>query len=148
MNQVIKLATLLLLVCMASGLHAAEDKNKPERPSAPDSPEATQFGYPNIDEALAALKARPGVVISQQGGWTIAEDKPNYTIWSFTPPGHPAHPSAIKRVIVLGANGDISITMTGKCGASVTECDKLTSEFRALNARMRESMKAAKPKTP
>jgi hypothetical protein len=88
------------------------------------------------------LRERPGVSIHQQGGWTIADDKPNYTMWSFTPPDHPAHPTGVKRVIVKAPNGDISVMMTARCGASKAACDKLIAEFRALNDRMAESIRA------
>jgi hypothetical protein len=111
---------------------------------APDSPEATQFGYPNPDAALAALRQSPGVKIYQQGGWTIVDDRPHYTLWSFTPPEHPAHPAGVKRVLVKAPNGDISVMMTAKCYGTKAACDKLIDEFRALNDRMGVDIRARK----
>lgn len=133
-----KLAVRRLLISAAfavSGAIAAEG------PPAPDSPEATQFGYPSPEAALAALRERPGVSIYQQGGWTIADDKLNFSLWSFTPPNHPAHPTAIKRVIVKTPNGDISVTMIARCGAEKSACDKLIAEFRAQNDRIGERIR-------
>jgi hypothetical protein len=133
-----ELAVRRLLISAAfavSGAIAAEG------PPAPDSPEATQFGYPSPEAALAALRERPGVSVYQQGGWTIADDKLNFSLWSFTPPDHPAHPTAIKRVIVKAPNGDISVTMIARCGAEKSACDKLIAEFRAVNDRMAETIR-------
>ena len=56
-----------------------------------------EIGYPTVAAALGDLRNRPGVQISQQGGWTVINDAASATVWSFTPPGHPAHPSAVKR---------------------------------------------------
>jgi hypothetical protein len=58
--------------------------------------------------------------------------------------GHPAHPTAVKRVIVKAPNGDISVMMAARCGASKAACDKLIAEFRALNDRMAENIRARK----
>jgi hypothetical protein len=95
---------------------------------------------------LAALRAKPGVSITQQDGWTIAEDRENDTVWSFTPSDHPAHPAAIKRALVK--TGDtISLVMSAKCGASKAACDKLIDEFRAMNERVRENLQGNDPGT-
>ena len=34
---------------------------------------SNEIGYATVADALAALRSRPGVQISQQGGWTIQE---------------------------------------------------------------------------
>src|SRR5262245_44892980 len=60
--------------------------------------EAGGIGYPTVEAALAALKARSDVQITNQGGWTIVNEPTAF--WSFTPPGHPAHPAAVRRTIV------------------------------------------------
>ena len=112
-----------------------------EEPPSPDSPEATQFGYPSPEAALAALRELPGVSVYQQGGWTIADDKLHFSLWSFTPSNHPAHPTAIKRVIVKAPNGNISVTMIARCGAAKSACDELIAEFRAQNDRTAESIR-------
>lgn len=36
--------------------------------------------YPSAETALASLKARGEVTLSEQGGWTIADDKANHTL--------------------------------------------------------------------
>ena len=138
MISMAKLTALVLSTVLASSALATDDQ-KSAYP-APDSPQATRFGYANPDAALAALKERTDVVITQQGKWTIVDDKTNSTYWSFTTLGHPAHPAAVKRVLVQSPSGDVSIMMTAKCGASKSECDKLIAEFRALNERVRQNV--------
>ena len=111
-------------------------------PPAPDSPEATRFEYASPEAALAALRERPGVILHEEDGWILADDKANYTLWSFAPPDHPAYPAAVKRVIVKAPDGDLSIVMTARCGASKAACDKLIAEFRATNERIVENIRA------
>jgi len=103
-----------------------------------------EFGYPSPQAALAELRVRPGVVVFEQNGWTVADDKPNRTWWSFTPAGHPAHPSGVKRVIVQAPNGDVSIAMSAKCGASDEACEALLVEFHLMNDQLRQRLKAGR----
>jgi hypothetical protein len=93
------------------------------------------IGYPSVEAALAALHSKPGVVFKNQGGWTVAEDAADKTIWSFPPAGHPAYPSAVKRQIVPDANGS-TIQMSVHCQASKEACDDLVRSFEQLNAQM------------
>jgi hypothetical protein len=137
MHWILKLAVFAALACVAA-------RGIAQGPPTPDSTEATQFGYSSPEAALTALRGRPGVSIYQQGGWTVVNDRLNYTLWSFTPPDHPAHPAGVKRVIVKAPNGDISIMMTASCGASEAACDELMDEFVELNNRMAQSIRSKK----
>jgi hypothetical protein len=100
-------------------------------------PEATSstIGYPTVDAALAALRAKAGVVFANQDGWTIATDETDRTFWSFPPKGHPAYPATIKRHLVTGADGT-GMEMTVHCQASKKACDDLVRAFEQLNAQM------------
>ncbi len=69
----------------------------PPLPEAPPEASGSTIGYPNVTSALEALHAKPGVVFSSNGGWTIAEDEADKTLWSFPPAGDPAYPAAVKR---------------------------------------------------
>ena len=100
---------------------------------------SNEIGYATVADALAALRSRPGVQISQQGGWTIINEAASSTLWSFTPPEHPAHPSAVKRSIVL-KGGSTYIDMKVLCEASKSACDKLVADFQQLNQRMVQSI--------
>src|SRR5690349_22725517 len=97
------------------------------------------IGYPSVAAALAALRARSDVIINEQGGWTIVNDSPNKTIWSFTPPGHPAHPAAVKRVDVE-RDSAVYIDMSALCGAEKRACDQLVEDFKALNQQMTQAI--------
>lgn len=117
--------------------------NYPERPPAPaiedngpiSESKTGSIGYPSIAAALAALHAKPGVVFSDNRGWTIADDTPARTIWSFTPAGYPAHPSAVKREIIE-ENGVVSLRMSVMCLASKAACDDLVRTFEQMNRSM------------
>src|SRR5215831_1780765 len=98
------------------------------------------IGYPTVAAALDALKARSDVNISVQGGWTIVDDRAASTVWSFTPPNHPAHPAAVKRAVV-SRDGKVFVDMTALCQASKAACDRLMAEFNELNERMAQSMR-------
>jgi hypothetical protein len=110
----------------------------PSQSAESDSEYASKFGYPTVASALADLKARPNVSISIQGGRTIIDDKANWTLWSFTPSNHPAHPAGVKRVILRDAESNVYIRMTALCQAEKEPCDKLVAQFQALNDRIKD----------
>lgn len=97
------------------------------------------IGYPSAEAALDALKARPDVAVTVENGWTLADDKANRTLWSFTSPGHPAHPAAVRRTVVL-EGGKVSIRMNALCHAKKEACDSMLDEFRRTNAALQESL--------
>ncbi len=96
------------------------------------------IGYPSVAAALEALKARTGVQIRVEQGWTIVNDKAAGEFWSFTPPGHPAHPAAVKRTVVE-KDGNVSMNMNVLCQASKSACDKLVAEFQELNEKVAQA---------
>jgi hypothetical protein len=57
------------------------------------------------------------------------------TLWSFTLPGHPAHPAAVCRRVVE-RRGVIDIPTAIVCRGPDGDCAKLKSDFEALNAHM------------
>ena len=79
--------------------------------------------YSTPEEALSALHAKEGVTFKEQKGWLVANDSKAIVIWLFTMPGHPAHPTMIKRHIVNGADGAYMDTAV-RCLASKAVCDK------------------------
>jgi hypothetical protein len=92
-------------------------------------------GYPSVAEALEALKARNDVRISIQDGWTIVEDPRDDSLWSFTPPKHPAHPAVVKRNPEK-KDGAMFIQTRSLCHAGKAACDKLMADFLELNSRI------------
>lgn len=99
------------------------------------------IGYPSAAAALEALKARGDVAISEQGGWTIADDKAHHTLWSFTQEGHAAHPAAVRRAVV-NENGQAAIRMNILCQGGRAACDALAGEFGRMNAALQQAMAA------
>ncbi len=96
--------------------------------------------YPTAAAALEALRAKSGVKISTHAGWTVIEDKSTLSLWSFTPPRHPAGPAAIHRKVMQEA-GSISIKTDVLCEAPKPACDALVVDFQKLNAKVRDDLK-------
>ncbi len=94
-------------------------------------------GYATVDEALAALHARPDVKFTEQGGWTIANDETNMAFWSFSPKGYPAYPAAVKRHLVQSKDG-WNVEMSIMCNGTKSACDQLVLDFEKLNEAMRQ----------
>jgi len=104
----------------------------------PEAPGAT-IGYESVAKALEALRARHDVSISVQGGWTLVDDTPNKTLWSFSPPSYAAYPAAVKREI-REEKGGIFIAMNIACEASKPACDQLVVDFQKLNETVKQNM--------
>jgi hypothetical protein len=111
----------------------------PEAQSGPDRPSA--IGYATVAEALAALKAKPGVQVetTKPDGWTIINE-PDHVQWSFTPNAHSAYPAVVRRAIKQNADGGIAIETSALCQAEKAPCDKLVAEFAELNERIRQAV--------
>jgi hypothetical protein len=86
--------------------------------------------FSSVGAALKELKAKPGVQVSVQDGWTTIEDKAADAAWSFAPQGHPGYPAVIKRSVVV-RNGKPEIDLRIQCQARKAACDKLLAEFAA-----------------
>jgi hypothetical protein len=101
---------------------------------------STDIGYPSVAAAFEALKAIDGLNVAQQEDWILIEDeRVSLTLWSFTRPGHPAHPSAVRR-LVAERNGDLSIDMRVRCEAANSACRELVRDFDARNEKLRADM--------
>jgi hypothetical protein len=104
-----------------------------------NNPGASKIGYPTVAAALEGVRARSGVQVSNQGGFTVITEPATQTLWTFTPAGHPAHPAAVRRAVVKEGD-DIFIEMDVKCEAAKPACDALVAEFHTLNDRIRENL--------
>jgi hypothetical protein len=100
---------------------------------------SSTIGYPSVAAALADLHSKPDVQFSEAKGWTLAEDRAHFTLWSFAPVGDPAYPSAVKRTAVQDGNGT-TMQMNVLCESTQTACDKLVKDFNELNERLRDSI--------
>jgi hypothetical protein len=72
--------------------------------------------------------------------YVAISDKAKDTVWTFTVPGHPAHPSAVCRRPVQ--DGDqMRLEMNVQCNAAEAECQKLVTAFQELNQRMLQELR-------
>lgn len=77
--------------------------------------------------------------------YVAISDKAKDTVWTFTVPGHPAHPSVVcRRPVQDGA--DMRLQMNVQCNAAESECQKLVAAFQELNQRMIQEMRKQKAK--
>jgi hypothetical protein len=71
--------------------------------------------------------------------YVAISDKAKDTVWTFTVPGHPAHPSVVcRRPVKDGA--EVRLQMHVQCAAAEAECQKLVKAFQELNQRMLRDM--------
>jgi hypothetical protein len=105
------------------------------------TPEPEGIGYPTVAAALAELQGMPGATVYENEGWTIiGVDTPQErSIWSFTPPTHPAHPAAVKRT-VYEESGMVMMKTDALCEAEKVACDALMAQFAELQRQIQQKM--------
>lgn len=130
---------LSLILAFASPVFAQAE----QRSNSSEPPVRSGIGYATVAEALAALKAKPGVQIevTKPDAWTIVNE-PGDVQWSFTPSSHSAYPAVVRRALKVNAEGGLYIEMSALCQAEKAPCDKLLEDFKELNERMRQSVRA------
>ena len=121
------LFALLLTTVVSVDLAAAQG-------TADEKPE-----YATPAKALDGLRAKPGVKISLQSGWTVIEDRSTLSVWSFPPASHRAYPTAIQRKVVQEGD-NIFVRMNVLCEAPKPDCDAVVAEFGKLNERVRDDL--------
>jgi hypothetical protein len=99
------------------------------RPS--ESPEALFDRLTKTEKLKEDFRDKSYVAIS---------DKAKETVWTFTVPGHPAHPSVVcRRPVQHGDN--LKLETNVRCNAAEAECEKLVKAFQELNHRMMQELK-------
>jgi len=115
---------LLLAACSTPGQGPDAASSEPSDPN--------RIGYPTVEAALTAVRARPGVTESQQpDGWTVIEDKARRETWFFSPAGDPAHPAVLKRTVVK-RYGESNTLTAALCGSSQAECDRVVAKVAGV----------------
>ncbi len=95
--------------------------------------------YPSVATALDSLKSKHGANVTTNSlGWTIISDEGGYVVWSFTPAGHPAYPTAVRRAVVADPLGNVIIETRSLCQADKPACDQLMQEFSELDIKARQ----------
>src|SRR5687767_10329537 len=115
-----------LIIIAAAGLFAS---------ASPLS--AQSIEYPSVAAALTALKAKPGVELGGQDGWTFIKD--GNVNWSFTPANHYAHPSVGRREL-REDQGRFFVETRILCQAQKASCDRLRDDYALLDKRMNEAI--------
>jgi hypothetical protein len=91
---------------------------------------------------LAEIVATPGIAITQGPSVRYVEVEAEAAVWIVTEPGHFAHPSLLKRVLVsenAGKNGARAIRVTGWTAAAPALMAQWVAMFRTQDEHMRGS---------
>jgi hypothetical protein len=137
--------TLALMAFGAlAGALAAPASAQPQPAASAPTADAARLPFDSVAAALNDLQARDGngTIVTHADGWTIVNESLASAQWSFTPDGHYAHPSVVRRVIRRGPNGAVSVETASLCEAPKAECSKLLADFAALNERITQAVKS------
>jgi hypothetical protein len=96
-------------------------------------------------QLLDTLRNEPGIQLIHEDDLYMAfAEKSHSIVWTFTRPGHPAHPAVVcRRPVEQGAA--VAIEMRVVCGGPKDACDRLVADFEELNKRMREDFERNHP---
>ncbi len=140
MNHITRLAAGLgaifavLLAALPASAQGAEGEGKPicgER-------------FVSLSVLLKQIRSIPGArIVSEDAFYLAIQDPKSQTIWTFTGQANPAMPSVICRRPVAGEDGQLTLHMEVRCGATKTNCAALLDAFKKLNAQMVERMRKA-----
>jgi hypothetical protein len=131
-RRVLSLSAVASSFAVSAGLARAEDLCGRPR----EQPEALFDRLTKTEKLKEDFRDKSYVAVS---------DKARNTVWTFTVPGHPAHPSVVcRRPVQEGA--DMRLLMNVQCGAPEAECEKLVKAFQELNQRMIQEMKKQQQK--
>ena len=106
-----------------------------------DGPSA--IGYASVAAALRALQSDPASQFAEQSGWTVVASRENGNAvqWFFTPDGHPAHPSVVKRTIAE-QDGTGYVDLVVLCHVRQDTCDRLLDDFKQVSAQPQRTVVA------
>ena len=134
------------IACVAAGLSVAAALFLAAGPAA--SPRTCAAGRPKQPQALfdRLTKTEKLKEDFRDKSYVAISDKAKDTIWTFTVPGHPAHPSVVcRRPVQDGA--ELRLQMDVRCNAAEAECQKLVTAFQELNQRMLRDMANSRNRT-
>lgn len=131
----------VLAALLAARAVAAQDGPPPAASSA-RADAAAPLPWTRVEDARQALSARDGqgtVVVHDGEGWTIVTEPLAAARWTFTPPGHEAHPATVRRTIQRTAEGRTEVRTDLLCEGPVDACERLRSRFERLDERIRQA---------
>jgi hypothetical protein len=102
--------------------------------------EPPEIDFPSVGAVLEALRSDSRAKLERQAGWTVVAtvESGNPVLWSFTPEGHPAHPSVVKRT-ALEQKGTGYVDLATLCEAPKPDCVRLLEDFKQVNERIAQS---------
>jgi hypothetical protein len=102
--------------------------------------ERPEIDFPSVGAVLEALRSDSRAKFERQAGWIVVAtvERGNPVLWSFTPDGHPAHPSVVKRT-ALEQKGTGYVELATLCEAPEPDCARLLEDFKQINERIAQS---------
>jgi hypothetical protein len=91
--------------------------------------------YTTVAGARAAVTAVPQVEVNESDGWLVVVLQWSREQWRFTPPGHAAHPAAIRRRMT-GRRATAAVQMGILCEGAAPACAALADEYERENAEI------------
>jgi hypothetical protein len=98
--------------------------------------EFTRHGIDQRDAMVAALLATPGIALTQAPMVTMVEIEAQGALWLVTQPGHFAHPSLLRRALVV-AGAERAIETTGWTAADPAVMRTWVEQFRSQDRLQR-----------
>lgn len=116
---------LCLLVALASGAMVLPAGAEPFRLCGRES---------NSLPALMVdlMRLAEGLPHHEDTQFLALSDRQAGVMFTFTKPGHPAHPAVVCRRPQQNTAGGFSIQIESRCGAEKSACDALVESFRRL----------------
>ena len=131
---------LCVVLALGAGCTGFGARAQESAASAPSTRPVAASGieFVNVDEALAALKAKPGTEFRTEGpGWIIVKD--GDAVWTFVPENHYAYPALVRRNLEL-ENGTWFMRTRVLCRIEAA-CQSLAADYRKADARRMEKLR-------
>jgi hypothetical protein len=134
MSRILSLAASAILV--STPLAAAASDEEPLTPfSSPHIPADDLTAYRALVEALPGIECEINWIAQQRD----CDDTKSHSTWTFTLPGHPAHP-AYSRARVVFFDRSVAIQRAGHYSGDEVEFQKWLAEFEQLDQRQMDDL--------
>jgi len=100
----------------------------------------------DFEKTLAEISAIPGIEKSQDHSVQVFSEKGGRTLYIFSLPNTPIHPSFVKRSVVV-ENKEISIRTQGYTGAPKEAFEPWFAGYKQIDEQIKQEMKAKGCKT-
>lgn len=107
--------------------------------------EPSSIAFKSVAEALTSLESRDGngTMVTRPDGWVVINEPAAAAQWSFVPKGHDAYPAVVRRLVLRSTSGQaVSVQVISLCEAAAEPCAKLLEDFKQMNDRITQSVRA------